>query len=68
MTLERSIVHGQRNISATAYDAEGHAIASQEMNTGSAKTYLGRDASATPPGWKELEDIAANLLTLQLEE
>lgn len=66
--MERRIGGSRRSVLATAYDPSGVAVAVQEINTASARGYLHRDAEAEPPTWEELEDIALQMLRLQLEE
>jgi hypothetical protein len=65
---ERRITRSQRSVVATAYDADGVALAIAETNTGSARGYLHRDTEAEPATWEEMENIATDLLRVQLEE
>lgn len=66
--FERRIIRSQRSIMATAYDDNGQPAAREEMNTASARSFLGRDAESEPPTWDELESLVVDMLKLQLEE
>jgi hypothetical protein len=66
--MERRIVGGRRSVIATAYDPSGKAMAIQEMNTAAARGHLHRALETEAPTWEELEDIAVQMLRLQLEE
>lgn len=65
--VERHIVSSMRDVMATAW-AGGHPVAQHEMTTSAARGYLHRDTSAEPPTWTELEEIALDMLKLQLED
>lgn len=68
VTFERRIVRGGRSVVATAFDASGQAVRREEATTGGARSFLPRDTGVEPPTWTELETIALDMLTLQLEQ
>lgn len=68
VTFERRIVRGQRDVVAVGFDRQGQEVARQGMNTVAAKGYLSRDTDVDLPTWDEIEDIAMDLLRIQMDE
>lgn len=66
--FDRKITRNQREVEAVAYDSDGNAVAGEQMTTARARAFLKRDATEAAATWEELENIAVDMLKLQLEE